>query len=324
MTHSPKRGDVHPETGRIFWDKNPNYTNGERWFTREMYEDAIVRARARSRKHAAKKREAARATRADAIAEEARLREVDADISASRTWRKGDVHPRTGLVFMSYARRCVNGEWWVTREHFDAVRAKDRERRTTPEAVAKKYSWQKRRLQTDPGYKAKRREQNKIWMAENYHERSIANCRKPEARARQRRYKNKRYSDDPAYRLMNRIRGRTRAAFQYRGVKKCALTEQILGCKPAIAKAWIERQFVDGMTWANAGKSWHVDHILPFATAKTAADIVALGHYTNLRPLFVTDNLTRPDDGSDLSSPWPRSGLPSVAQSVPSPAIEGA
>ena len=35
-----KRGDVHPETGRLFWSYMARYKNGERWLTPEMFDKA--------------------------------------------------------------------------------------------------------------------------------------------------------------------------------------------------------------------------------------------------------------------------------------------
>jgi hypothetical protein len=46
------------------------------------------------------------------------------------------------------------------------------------------------------------------------------------------------------------------------------------------------------MSWANRGK-WHVDHIVPLASAKTIDGIIRLNHYTNLRPLWASDNLKK-------------------------------
>lgn len=43
-----------------------------------------------------------------------------------RTHRKGDIHPETGLVFRRYIKRCRNGEWWQTREKFEASKRADR------------------------------------------------------------------------------------------------------------------------------------------------------------------------------------------------------
>jgi hypothetical protein len=57
-------------------------------------------------------------------------------------------------------------------------------------------------------------------------------------------------------------------------------------------KIHIERQFVKGMTWENRGE-WHIDHIIPLATAQNENDVVKLNHHTNLRPMWAKDNLRK-------------------------------
>jgi len=51
----------------------------------------------------------------------------------------------------------------------------------------------------------------------------------------------------------------------------------------------LESQFADGMTFKNHGE-WHIDHIKPLFLAKTEEDVIKLSHYTNLQPLWATEN----------------------------------
>ena len=79
--------------------------------------------------------------------------------------------------------------------------------------------------------------------------------------------------------------------------------EVLLGCTLEEAKIYIEKQFIGKMSWDNHGKkTWHIDHIKPVSTFDFT-DIEQLKecfHYTNLRPLQATDNLSRPKDGRDI------------------------
>jgi hypothetical protein len=52
--------------------------------------------------------------------------------------------------------------------------------------------------------------------------------------------------------------------------------------------------FMAGMNWSNHGK-WHIDHITPLSSAKTADELYTLCHYTNLQPLWAIDNLRKHD-----------------------------
>ena len=46
------------------------------------------------------------------------------------------------------------------------------------------------------------------------------------------------------------------------------------------------------MTCDNHGE-WHIDHILPLASAKDDEEVFKLCHYTNLQPLWAEDNLIK-------------------------------
>ena len=104
------------------------------------------------------------------------------------------------------------------------------------------------------------------------------------------RYKEK-YLQNPVNRLAHRVRLAVR-----RHLKKPygtnAKTKLVLGCTFEEFRKHIERQFLKGMTWENLDQ-WHIDHIIPMATAKTEEDVIRLNHYTNLRPLWAEDNLRK-------------------------------
>ena len=69
-------------------------------------------------------------------------------------------------------------------------------------------------------------------------------------------------------------------------------THELLGCSFEFFLSHIASQFTEGMTLENYGQ-WHLDHIIPLATATTREDIVRLNHYTNFQPLWAKDNLSK-------------------------------
>lgn len=76
-----------------------------------------------------------------------------------------------------------------------------------------------------------------------------------------------------------------------------------LGCTWEEFKKHLESQFQEGMTWENRGiHGWHIDHIKPVNTFDLTDEkqLKECWNYKNLRPLWAKDNLTRPNDGSDL------------------------
>lgn len=66
----------------------------------------------------------------------------------------------------------------------------------------------------------------------------------------------------------------------------------MLGCDYGTLAAHLESKFTEGMDWSNRGK-WHIDHVMPLASAKTEDELTALCHYTNLQPLWAYDNLSK-------------------------------
>jgi len=97
---------------------------------------------------------------------------------------------------------------------------------------------------------------------------------------------------DPRLVMASRCRARLGHALKNVGFTKRGSTLKYLGCDWGQLIAHIEDQFTGGMSWGNRGQ-WHLDHIMPFASAKTEKDIVALAHYTNIQPLWAKDNLVK-------------------------------
>jgi ribosome modulation factor len=91
-----------------------------------------------------------------------------------------------------------------------------------------------------------------------------------------------------------------------RNYKTNAKTESLLGCPFEHLKVWLTFWFQPGMSWANYGSVWHIDHIRPCASFDLS-DIMQQKecfNYTNLQPLFAEDNLKKgascPPDGQQV------------------------
>jgi len=69
-----------------------------------------------------------------------------------------------------------------------------------------------------------------------------------------------------------------------------------LGIDFDLFKKYIESKFKKGMTWDNYGRNgWHIDHVIPLNSAKTKEDLIKLFHYTNLQPLWESENISKSD-----------------------------
>lgn len=104
--------------------------------------------------------------------------------------------------------------------------------------------------------------------------------------------KEKRHNDEKYYfeiYLRNKINN---YLYRYGKIKKKNNVQEILGCNFEEFKSYIESKFQNGMSWENRGE-WHLDHIIPLATAKNYNDLIKLNHYTNFQPLWAKDNLSK-------------------------------
>ena len=101
-----------------------------------------------------------------------------------------------------------------------------------------------------------------------------------------------RKSTDPLYKLRKDI-GRLIAKSMYNnGYSTKSKANVILGCSFSEFKLHLEKQFLPEMGWDNRNK-WHLDHIIPISLANSDTEIILLNHYTNFRPLWAKDNITK-------------------------------
>ena len=110
-----------------------------------------------------------------------------------------------------------------------------------------------------------------------------------------------RYKNDPIYKLNCILRRRIKEELlrfktnQFSKNITLQKNKEIFGCSPQQLKEYIESKFQEGMSWENHGLfGWHLDHIIPLNQATTVEELIKLNHYTNLRPLWAKDNLSRP------------------------------
>jgi hypothetical protein len=70
--------------------------------------------------------------------------------------------------------------------------------------------------------------------------------------------------------------------------------EQLVGCSMDQYRNHVERQFSPGMSWLNHG-AWHIDHIKPLSQFRLVDPLerARAFHYTNTRPLWAHENLSK-------------------------------
>lgn len=121
---------------------------------------------------------------------------------------------------------------------------------------------------------------------------------RPQTKVRKNLYNKKRRKTDRLYKIKDCIRRRINTYVK----EKKKSTLECLGCTTEFFMDYIESQFKDGMTWDNHGRDgWHLDHIIPLASANTEEEIYKLNHYTNFQPLWAEENMKKSDKIFDLS-----------------------
>jgi len=104
----------------------------------------------------------------------------------------------------------------------------------------------------------------------------------------------KRRETEPLFKLKAYVRTRINDFLKVRNMRKSNGTFVIIGCTPEFLKSYLEKKFKPGMSWQNHTKTgWHVDHIVPLASSKTPEEALKLMHYSNLQPLWATENLKK-------------------------------
>jgi hypothetical protein len=97
---------------------------------------------------------------------------------------------------------------------------------------------------------------------------------------------------DPLFKLKCNLHSRTYQAFTRKSWKKEGSTQEMLGANYETVFNHIESRFKKGMSWDNLGE-WHIDHIIPLASANTEKEMIDLCHYTNLQPLWAKENISK-------------------------------
>ena len=202
------------------------------------------------------------------------------------------------MVFWQYKPDCINGEYWVSPEKFEIrkqklyasinnwvsnnrekvnKRCRDYRNRNIEKCRERCRKYHAVLGKTDKEKKRKR----DFYLAnkERLNELSRIRCLKKRKK-------------DPIYKMQLNIRWLVNDSMRKNGYTKKSRTQEILGCSWEFFKNYIEQRWKEGMTWENRGK-WHLDHIVPISSANTEKEILKLNHYTNFRPLWAFDNISK-------------------------------
>ena len=111
-----------------------------------------------------------------------------------------------------------------------------------------------------------------------------------------RNYQRNRRADEPLFKLKCDIRNLINCAFKNQGFKKNTKTATILGCDFETLEAHLiqtAKNNYGGKYFPN--RPYHIDHIIPVATATTEEELLKLNHYSNLQLLYPQHNRAKSD-----------------------------
>ena len=149
---------------------------------------------------------------------------------------------------------------------------------------------------------------------EEYKERRKKNRSKPEIKEKSKEYysksetkerrnkiQNRRRKEDIGFALRQNVSQRINKALKNVNSVKSDKTVKYLGCSMVEFVKHIEKQFKDGMTWDNYGRSsvgnnkhWEVDHIIPINYEKPSfEDVKERLVYTNCQPMWAEENRSK-------------------------------
>ncbi len=103
--------------------------------------------------------------------------------------------------------------------------------------------------------------------------------------------------DDPIFKIKRNLRRRVHHVLK--GYAKADRTFNLIGCTAEEFKKHLESLWLPGMSWDNYGLTgWHIDHIIPCYTFDLTIEEEQRKcfHYSNQRPLWAKDNLSRGRD----------------------------
>lgn len=127
-------------------------------------------------------------------------------------------------------------------------------------------------------------EYNKAYDSEN----------REEIQKRQNAYHVSRAKTDPNFKLAKMLRSRYITVLKTGRLDDSSL--EILGCSVEDFKRWLEFRFQEDMTFANHGKVWDLDHVVPIAKFDlhgNEEEIRKCFHWTNFQPLYGSENKSK-------------------------------
>lgn len=154
-----------------------------------------------------------------------------------------------------------------------------------------------RQYRNDPKHREKNLNKKKEYYERTKHTERHKENQKRNQEKRDYKIEHIKRKEDEFSRFKDMVRKSVNSVFtriDKKWIKKDTKTEILLGANFFVVKEFIERQFIEGMTWENYGSVWHFDHTIPLDAADKDKDkVIELCNYKNLSPMFCKENLAK-------------------------------
>ena len=101
---------------------------------------------------------------------------------------------------------------------------------------------------------------------------------------------------DPLLAFSCRVRKNISQSFHRKNFSKKSKTAEILGCSFVLLQSHLIQTALNNYGFWTENSTYHIDHIIPLATATNEEEVIKLNHYTNLQLLYPEDNLNKSDN----------------------------
>ena len=105
----------------------------------------------------------------------------------------------------------------------------------------------------------------------------------------------KRRADNPMFRARQNLSCLLRNSLKRGGYSKTAKSAKLLGAPFDVVYPHLVESAIRNYGYYDQDFTYHIDHIIPCASAKSEEELVKLQHYTNLQYLYPKDNIVKAD-----------------------------
>lgn len=155
------------------------------------------------------------------------------------------------------------------------------------------------KLKHVPSFRAEKNRRCLAWQRANKARKLVYDrqwrAKNPERHKQLTQAARRRMSADPIHRIKLNLRRRLRGLIRKGKAAHGSHHHDFTGCTRHQLLLHLQSLWQGGMSWANYGTHWHVDHIKPLAAfdLRDEAQCRAAMHYTNLQPLTAEANMRK-------------------------------